>query len=81
MTNSPVIAADKREKMQASMSASKSSATPEDVAKGITTGILRNKTRIMVGTGTKILDKRHLPGAYSKLMHKQLEKMYEQTLG
>jgi NAD(P)-dependent dehydrogenase (short-subunit alcohol dehydrogenase family) len=83
MTNSPVIAADKREKMQASMTASKNSATPEDVAKAIMNGILRNKTRVMVGTDTKILDKltRHLPGAYPKLMHKQLEKMYKQTLG
>jgi NAD(P)-dependent dehydrogenase (short-subunit alcohol dehydrogenase family) len=83
MTNSPVIPDSQRDALQRSLSDSKSSATPEDVAKGIMTGILRNKTRVMVGIDTKILDKltRHLPGAYPKLMHKQLDRMYKQTLG
>lgn len=83
MANSPTVDESVRAKMDANLRSSKQAATPEKVADGILKGILKNKSRVLVGADTVMIDKltRHLPGAYPKLMHKQLAKMYEQTLG
>jgi len=83
MTNSPVIDSGVRDKMQANLASSKQAIGPEKVAEGVMTGILKNKTRVLVGTDTKMLDKitRILPAAYPKLMHKKMKAMLEEALG
>jgi NAD(P)-dependent dehydrogenase (short-subunit alcohol dehydrogenase family) len=83
MENSPVIEEAKRGALQRNLTGSKQSKSAEYVADVITAGIRRDRTRIMVGADTKVIDKltRHLPGAYPRLMHKRLAKMYEETLG
>jgi NAD(P)-dependent dehydrogenase (short-subunit alcohol dehydrogenase family) len=83
MENSPVIAQSQRGALQRNLSSSKQSKSAEYVAEAIMKGIKRDRTRIMVGTDTRLIDKvtRYLPAAYPRLMHKQIAKMYAQTLG
>ncbi|HEY1968633.1 MAG TPA: SDR family oxidoreductase [Pseudonocardia sp.] len=83
MENSPVIAEDKRGALHRNLNNSTASKSPEYVADAIVHGILTDRTRILVGSDTKMIDKltRFLPAAYPKIMHKRLAKMYVETLG
>jgi short-subunit dehydrogenase len=83
MTNSPVIPDADKAAAQASLANSKQAIGPEKVAEGVVSGILKNKTRVLVGTDTKMLDKitRLLPAAYPKLMHDKMQSMLKEALG
>ena len=83
MENSPVIDAGKRAALQRNLAGSKQSASAEQVASTVLDAIVRDRTRVMVGADTKMIDKltRYLPAAYPRLMHKRLAKMYAETLG
>jgi NAD(P)-dependent dehydrogenase (short-subunit alcohol dehydrogenase family) len=83
MSNSPVIGADIKDKMQANLTGSKQAIGPEKVAEGVLAGILKDRTRVLVGADTKMLDKitRILPASYPKLMHKKMNSMIKEALG
>jgi NAD(P)-dependent dehydrogenase (short-subunit alcohol dehydrogenase family) len=83
LSNSPVIDADDRERMQANLEASRTGKSPEFVAAAIVAAIQRKRTRVLVGLDTKALDKvvRLLPARYPKLLKGGVEGMFRKATG
>jgi NAD(P)-dependent dehydrogenase (short-subunit alcohol dehydrogenase family) len=83
MANSPVIDEAKRDVLQRNLSRSSNSKSPEYVAAAIVKGIIADKPRVLIGPDTKVIDTlvRALPGAYTKLLRRGTEKMFEKALG